>query len=114
LGVELAAIAELSPITFAGRLPPAILFAGDGDRMVPASQAIELHAAMRAVGRTADLRLYSDLIHEFVRLPGMMRTTLEDAAAFFRRTVVDHDEFTEASGRLAAWWQSMIPKRGEA
>jgi hypothetical protein len=69
---------------------------------------------MRAAGRVADLRLYSDLIHEFVRLPGMMRITLEDAVAFFRRTSLDRDDFSLASAQLAAWWEQMLPKRPES
>ena len=114
LGVATSALAELSPMTFADRMPPAILFAGDGDRMVPASNAIELHSAIRAAGRVADLRLYSDLIHEFVTLPGMMQITLEDAVAFFHRTSLDRDDFSEACARLAAWWDQVRPKRVEA
>jgi acetyl esterase/lipase len=114
LDVALSAIAAASPMTFADRMPPTILFAGDGDRMVPASHAIDLHSAMRAAGRVADLRLYSDLIHEFVRLPGMMRITLEDAVAFFRRTSLDRDDFSLASAQLAAWWEQMLPKRPES
>jgi acetyl esterase/lipase len=114
LGLALSAIAEVSPMTFADRMPPTILFAGDGDRMVPASHAIELHSAMRAAGRVADLRLYSDLIHEFVRLPGMMPTTIEDSVAFFRRTSLDRDDVLQASAQLAAWWEQVLPKRPES
>jgi acetyl esterase/lipase len=97
-------LAAMSPITHAGRYPPTILFCGDEDTITPPDLSAELYRAIRAAGGIADLRLYSNLIHEFVSLPGMMQTTIDDAAAFFARTVLDKPRFDTALGELHQWW----------
>jgi acetyl esterase/lipase len=101
-------LAAMSPITHAGRYPPTILFCGDEDAMTPPDFSVDLYRAIRAAGGVADLRLYSNLIHEFVSLPGMMQTTIGDAAAFFARTALDKPDFDTALGELRKWWESIM------
>jgi len=101
-------LAAMSPITHAHRFPPTILFCGDADVMTPPELSMELHRAIRAAGGVADLRLYSNLIHEFVSLPGMMQTTIGDAAAFFARTALDKPRFEAALGELRKWWENIL------
>ncbi|MDI9612815.1 MAG: alpha/beta hydrolase [Acidobacteriota bacterium] len=101
------AAAALDLRTHAGRLPPVILFCGDGDSMTPPELSLELYQAIRRAGGTADLRLYADLVHEFVSLPGMMEATVDDAAAFFTRTVLCKAEFDAALERLRRWWEGV-------
>jgi acetyl esterase/lipase len=97
----------MSPITHAGCYPPTILFCGDADVMTPPEFSMELYRAIRRAGGVADLRLYSNLIHEFVSLPGMMQTTVGDAAAFFFRTAIDKPAFDSALDELRAWWENL-------
>jgi acetyl esterase/lipase len=100
-------LAAISPITHASRYPPIILFCGDEDAMTPPELSADLYRAIRAAGGVADLRLYSNLIHEFVSLPGMMKTTISDAAAFFTRTALDKPAFDAALGELGKWWETI-------
>jgi acetyl esterase/lipase len=93
-------LAAISPITHASRYPPIILFCGDEDAMMPPELSADLYRAIRAAGGVADLRLYSNLIHEFVALPGMMKTTISTAAAFFTRMVLDKPAFDAALDEL--------------
>ena len=78
--------------------------------MTPPTLSMELYRAIREAGGIADLRLYSNLIHEFVSLPGMMQTTIADAAAFFARTALDKPAFDAALEELRKWWESMLPQ----
>ncbi len=101
-------LAAMSPMTHAGHYPPVILFCGDEDTMTPPALSTDLYRAIRKAGGVADLRLYSNLIHEFVSLPGMMQTTLGDAAAFFKRTVLEKRTFDTALGELCKWWENVM------
>jgi hypothetical protein len=76
--------------------------------MTPPELSVDLYRAIRKAGGIADLRLYSNLIHEFVSLPGMMQTTIGDAAAFFARTVLDKPEFDSALDELRKWWANVL------
>ncbi|KEQ53795.1 alpha/beta hydrolase [Sphingobium chlorophenolicum] len=98
-----------SPIAFADKLPPTIIFTGDDDEVVPFEDSVDLYRAMRAAGRVADLQIFSPLPHEFVTLPGMREQTIASAAAFFRRSVIDREEFSSAVADLRAWWATIIP-----
>lgn len=103
-------LAAMSPITHAGCYPPTILFCGDEDTVTPPELSTELYLAIRKAGGIADLRLYSNLIHEFVSLPGMMETTIGDAAAFFARTVLNKPAFDAALGELHQWWRNIMAR----
>ena len=111
LGVtDPAALAAISPMTHAGRYPPTILFCGDDDTMTPAKLSLDLYQAIRGAGGVADLRLYSNLIHEFVSLPGMMDETIGDAVAFFQRTAIGKPAFDTALGELRKWWETVLAR----
>ena len=100
-------LAAMNLITHAGHYPPAILFCGDADDITPPALSTGLYRAIRKAGGVADLRLYSNLIHEFVSLPGMMQATIDDAAAFFARTALDKPLFDGALEELRKWWQKI-------
>jgi acetyl esterase/lipase len=109
LGVSDAeALAAASPMTHAGHYPPVILFCGDEDLLTPPDLSTDLYRAIREAGGVADLRLYSNLIHEFVCLPGMMQATIGDAAAFFARTVLEKPACDAALGELRIWWEGVL------
>ncbi len=80
------------------------------DPMTPPELSLDLYRAIRRAGGTADLRLYADLIHEFVSLPGMMEATVDDAVAFFARTVLHKTEFDAALERLRRWWEGLAAR----
>jgi acetyl esterase/lipase len=103
-------IAMFSPITHAQRLPPIILLCGDADSIAPVANSIELHDAIRRGGGIADLRLYADLEHEFVSLPGMLEISCREVVEFFYRTSINHREFDAASKRLAQRWATFRSK----
>ena len=105
-----AMLAKMSPMTHAGRYPPTILFCGDEDTMTPAQLSIDLYRAIRDADGVADLRIYSNLIHEFVSLPGMMQATIRDATAFFERTAVGKPGFDTALGELRKWWETVLAR----
>ena len=100
-------LATMSPITHADCYPPTILFCGDEDTITPPELSIDLYRAIRKAGGIADLRLYANLIHEFVSLPGMMQTKIGDAAAFFARTALNKRAFDTALGELHQWWANI-------
>ena len=100
----------MSPMIHAGHYPPTILFCGDEDPLTPSQLSVDLYRAIREAGGVADLRLYSNLIHEFVCLPGMMQTTIGDAAAFFTRTVLEKSACDAALVELRAWWEGVLAK----
>lgn len=101
-------LAAVSPMTHAGHYPPTIIFCGDEDPLTPPELSVDLYHAIRKAGGVADLRLYSNLIHEFVCLPGMMEATISDAAAFFTRTVLDRPACDAALGELRKWWEEVL------
>jgi acetyl esterase/lipase len=108
LGVAENALDLVSPQTYASTLPPTIIFCGDEDAVTPPQLSIDLYKAIRAAGGICDLRLFSQLIHEFVSLPGMMETTVRDAVEFFDRTAVNKSKFDQALSELHVWWNERM------
>jgi acetyl esterase/lipase len=101
-------LSKISPLEHAHELPPTIIFAGDADPLTPAALSRELYDAMRKAGRTADLQIFADLIHEFVSLPGMMDLTVTNAVAFFRRTTLEKVQFDSALEELRQFWTDLL------
>lgn len=101
-------IAAASPISHAAKLPPTIIFCGDDDAITPHGLSVELYEAIRSAATASDLRLFGGLIHEFVRLPNMLETTVRDAVEFFDRTSLSRDAFGEAFEDLREWWRQIL------
>ncbi len=114
LGLGVGQIDEVSPLNHASSLPPTIIFCGDADPITPVAQSTELHAAINAAGGIADLRLYAGLVHEFVALPGMKKLAIQDAVAFFDRTVISRAAFGHELEKLKAWWVELLGGNGRA
>ena len=108
LGIGADQVEEVSPVSYASTLPPTVIFCGDADPITPAAQSIGLHEAINRAGGVADLRLFSGLVHEFVSLPGMKETTIQDAVAFFDRTVIGKAAFEQELKKLKAWWTELL------
>lgn len=101
-------IAQASPTAHAAQLPPTIIFCGDNDAITPHHLSVELFETIRAAGGESDLRLFGGLIHEFVRLPNMLDTTVRDAVEFFDRTALSRDAFGQAFEELSEWWRQIL------
>lgn len=106
--------AAAAPLEYASRgvLPPVLLLHGTGDPLVPHEpHSVTMFEALRAAGSVTDLRLYHDLPHEFVRLPGMTEVTVHDVASFLDRHIVRPEEFTVALDAAKAEWAERVAAR---
>jgi len=110
LGVSMDQIDSISPMTYVSGLPPTIIFSGDADPITPVSHVVELYDAIKSAGGVADLRLYSNLVHEFVSLPGMLTLTTRDAVEFFKRTAINNAAFDKALEDLKKWWADILAR----
>jgi acetyl esterase/lipase len=105
---------EAAPLEYAtrGTLPPVLFLHGTGDALVPHEpHSVAMFDALRAAGSATDLRLYHDVPHEFVRLPGMMELTVHDVAAFFDRHLANAEEFATALEAAKARWAELAASR---
>lgn len=92
---EASPLAHLSP-----RFPPTMLLHGTADEVVPSATSQELFGMLRALGVPSDLRLYTGLRHEFVRMDGMLQLCMADVALFLRRTMIDPERFDVSQADL--------------
>jgi len=109
--------AAAAPLEYAstGVLPPVLCLHGTGDALVPHEQhSVAMFDALRAAGAATDLRLYHDLPHEFVRLPGMTELTVADVATFLDRHIVRSEEFGTALDAAKAEWAERVAARAAA
>jgi len=96
-----AEMREASPLAhLSAAYPPTLLLHGTADEVVPPSTSIELFGRLRELGVPADLRLYTGLRHEFVRLDGLLQVCMADVALFLRRTVVEPERFNLSQAEL--------------
>ena len=103
LGPDITAdeMREASPLTHLSALfPPTMLLHGTADEIVPAATSVELFGILRGLGVPADLRLYTGLRHEFVKMDGMLQLSMADAAFFLRRTMIDPQRFDVTQAEL--------------
>ncbi len=92
---------QASPLTHVGpHFPPTMLLHGTADEVVPPATSIELFGILRTLGVPTDLRLYTGLRHEFVRMDGVMQVSMADVALFLRRTMVDPKRFDVSQAEL--------------
>jgi len=108
------AAAQAAPLEYASRgvLPPVLFLHGTGDPLVPhGPHSLAMFDVLRDAGSVTDLRLYHDLPHEFVRLPGMTEVTVHDVASFLDRHLVHPEEFTTALDAAKAEWAARAAAR---
>ena len=74
----------------------------------PPAMGMRPRRAIHAADGVSDLRLLSQLVHEFGSLPGMIQTTVRDAVEFFDRTVIHKAAFDEALRALNDWWKETM------
>lgn len=95
---EMEAASPLSYLSTA--FPPTLLLHGTAGEVVPAATAIELFGLLRGMGVPVDMRLYSVLRHEFVRVAGVLQVAMADVALFLQRTMVDPKRFDLTQAEL--------------
>lgn len=100
-GMTTEEMQEASPLThLSPAFPPTLLLHGTADEVVPPATSIELFGLLRGLGVPVDLRLYSGLRHEFVRMDGILQVAMADVALFLQRTVVDPKRFDLTQAEL--------------
>ena len=103
LGPDITAdeMRNASPLThLSAQFPPTMLLHGAADEVVPLATSQELFGMLRSLGLPADLRLYTGLRHEFVRMDGVLELCMADVALFLRRTMIDLDRFDVSQAEL--------------
>lgn len=92
---------QASPLThLSAQYPPTMLLHGTADEVVPPATSIEMFGLLRGLGVPSDLRLYSGLRHEFVRMDGVLQVAMADVALFLTRTMVDPKRFDLTQAEL--------------
>lgn len=86
---------EISPRhNISDRMPPAIVFFGTKDKLVPVSTAESFQQEMIRVGVRSELRLYKDQTHGFFNLKA-------HGGEYYRKTVAEMDIFLRSLGYLS-------------
>ena len=80
--------------------PPTFLLHGTADTMVSYLTSQRMFDALYEKGVMAELHLYPNHIHEFVRLPSMVAATQAEIALFLRRAVVDPEKYVKENLEL--------------
>lgn len=100
-GITADEMRDASPLThLSAQFPPTMLLHGTADEVVPPATSQELFGMLRALGVPADLRLYTGLRHEFVRMDGVLQLSMADVALFLRRTMIDPKRFDVSQAEL--------------
>ncbi|HWU25633.1 MAG TPA: alpha/beta hydrolase [Rhizomicrobium sp.] len=106
-----AAVTAADPVKNVATLPPTILFGGEADPLTPPAMLLAICRAINEAGGTADIHLFSRMIHAFVGLPGMTEQTIGDATRFFNRTVLDKACFDAANAAHYTWLEELTGKK---
>jgi acetyl esterase/lipase len=69
--------------------PPAIVFLGEADALIPVKVAKDFEAEMKAAGARCDTHLYPGAVHGFF-----------NAAPYYQQTLIESDKFLAALGWL--------------
>lgn len=100
-GITEEEMRQASPLThLSSAFPPTLLMHGTADEVVPPATSLELFGLLRGMGVPVDLRLYSGLRHEFVRMDGVLQLAMADVALFLQRTMVDPKRFDVSQAEL--------------
>ena len=79
-----------SPIErVSAHFPPTFFLHGNADKVVPVSASVNMYNALANVGARAELHLYAEQPHGWARWPAWVEPTMNEAALFLTRYVVD-------------------------
>ena len=92
---------KASPISYVSKgYPPTFLLHGTADNTVPCLTSRRMFDALHEKDVMVEMHLYSDHIHEFVRLPSMLAATQAEIALFLKRAVVDPEKYINENNEL--------------
>ena len=101
LGPEEARAA--SPIEYVTPgFPPTLLLHGTADEVVSSRTSQQFYEALTAAGVTSELRLYSGMRHEFVKIEEVSDLAMADVALFIKRVLVEPERFDLTQEQLFA------------
>lgn len=102
-GITEAEARAASPIEYVRPgFPPTLTLHGTADEVVSCRTSQQLYDALLAAGSTAELRLYSGMRHEFVKIPEMGELAMADVALFLERVLVEPARFDVSQADLFA------------
>jgi len=82
--------------------PSTLLLHGTADEVVSSRTSQQFYEAVTAAGSVAELRLYSGMRHEFVKIPEMNDLAMADVALFIKRVLVEPERFNLTQEQLFA------------
>ncbi len=89
---------EISPIhNIRQGMPPAIVFLGTNDKLIPVATAERFQAKMKEVGSRSELFLYEDQPHGFFNHPSVKPAV---SPVFYYQTMLESDRFLASLGFL--------------
>ncbi len=102
-GVTIEEAIAASPIEHvAPGYPPTLLLHGTADEVVSSQTSQQMYEAVTAAGSIAELRLYSGMRHEFVKISEMGELAMADVALFLQRVLVEPERFDVSQADLFA------------
>lgn len=85
---------EISPITYVSAdFPPTFFLHGNGDKVVPVSASMNMYNALARAGAKAEMHIYAEQPHSWVRWPHWVGPTMREAAVFLERYLVDRGKY---------------------
>jgi acetyl esterase/lipase len=87
--------AAVSPVNYADRMPPTILFHGTGDLILAPASSVNLHRRLEEAGVPAELHLFAGVHHEFDMTPSLTQLCVTTVDSFLRRQILDPAGFAE-------------------
>jgi len=73
--------------------PPTFLLHGSGDKVVPVSASLNMYKALVDAGAVAEIHIYAEQPHGWARQPEWVKPTMDEAALFLDRYLVDPDKY---------------------
>ncbi len=83
-----------SPIEYVrADFPPTFFLHGNGDKVVPVTSSINMYHALSQAGARAEMHIYAEQPHTWARWPMWVQPTMDEAALFLDRYVVNPDGY---------------------
>ncbi len=83
-----------SPIEYVrADFPPTFFLHGNGDRVVPVTASINMYTALSRAGARAEMHIYAEQPHAWARWPNWAQPTMDEAALFLDRYLVNPDHY---------------------
>lgn len=84
------AVRAASPMTYVREdFPPTFFLHGNADTVVPVSASINMYQALSEAGARTEMHIYAEQPHTWARWPKWVQPTMDEAAVFLDRYVVN-------------------------